>query len=188
MRLKNNSWVFEKALTKEQCEELIQYGNEQISDTATTGGGKTPKKTLRSSEVAWLHDPWILEILEDYVENANHYAGWGFEWQLQNQVQFTKYGVGDHYNWHKDTEIPETHDGKVRKLSITVTLNDDYEGGKLFIDTNHTYGKKDPKHISKVDSAGSICVFPSDTWHKISKVTKGTRYSLVVWLTGEAWK
>ena len=28
---------------------------------------------------------------------------------------------------------------------------------------------------------GSICVFPSFVWHEVKPVTKGIRYSLVIW-------
>jgi PKHD-type hydroxylase len=32
---------------------------------------------------------------------------------------------------------------------------------------------------------GSITVFPSFVWHRVSPVTEGTRYSLVIWNLGK---
>ncbi len=102
-------------------------------------------------------------------------------------IQFTKYEVGGHYNWHRDTNVDLSKTGgKTRKLSITVNLNDDYEGGELMIDSEDHYWNKTPRKVRS--GLGSVCVFPSDTYHRVKKVTKGTRYSLVVWVMGEPWK
>jgi PKHD-type hydroxylase len=35
---------------------------------------------------------------------------------------------------------------------------------------------------------GSIVVFPSFVWHRVCPVTKGTRYSLVIWNLGYPFK
>ena len=35
-----------------------------------------------------------------------------------------------------------------------------------------------------VRNKGTIVVFPSFVWHRVTPVTKGTRYSLVVWNLG----
>ena len=35
---------------------------------------------------------------------------------------------------------------------------------------------------------GSIIVFPSFLWHRVKPVTKGVRYSLVVWNLGYPFK
>ena len=37
-------------------------------------------------------------------------------------------------------------------------------------------------------SKGSIIVFPSFVWHRVKPVTKGTRYSLVIWNLGYPFK
>ena len=58
----------------------------------------------------------------------------------------------------------------------------------MYLDTEKDYWKRDPQQLAKLQTAGSISVFPSDRWHKVNKVTKGTRYSLVVWLLGDAWR
>jgi predicted 2-oxoglutarate/Fe(II)-dependent dioxygenase YbiX len=35
---------------------------------------------------------------------------------------------------------------------------------------------------------GSIIIFPSFVWHRVKPVTKGARYSLVVWNLGYPFK
>ena len=37
-------------------------------------------------------------------------------------------------------------------------------------------------------SKGSIIVFPSFVWHRVKRVTKGSRYSLVIWNLGYPFK
>ena len=31
---------------------------------------------------------------------------------------------------------------------------------------------------------GSVIVFPSDMWHRVKPITKGIRYTLVIWFLG----
>jgi len=44
------------------------------------------------------------------------------------------------------------------------------------------------KQAKEILSKGSIIVFPSFLWHRVKPVTKGTRYSLVVWNLGYPFK
>ena len=57
-------------------------------------------------------------------------AGWNFQWDYSEACQFTKYEKGQYYDWHcdgwdKPYNKPNTPEhGKIRKLSVTVTLSD----------------------------------------------------------------
>jgi PKHD-type hydroxylase len=44
------------------------------------------------------------------------------------------------------------------------------------------------KECTEIRPRGSIVVFPSFMWHRVKPVTKGTRYSLVLWNIGDPWK
>ena len=71
--------------------------------------------------------------------------------------------------------------GHVRKLSMSVMLNSNFEGGEFeFV----TYNKEVGTITSIEATAGSIIVFPSSMEHRVAPVTKGTRYSLVCWFVG----
>jgi PKHD-type hydroxylase len=67
-------------------------------------------------------------------------------------------------------------------------LNDpsEFEGG----DMEFYFNKDDPQKKRKIvkckqlDKAGSLVVFPSYAWHRVRPVTKGVRYSLVMWHNG----
>jgi PKHD-type hydroxylase len=78
---------------------------------------------------------------------------------------------------------------KIRKLSVTVNLTTpgNYVGGNLKFDL----GPHAPKryHVCKeIRPRGTIIVFPSHLYHQVTPVTKGTRYSLVMWNLGHPFR
>ena len=151
---------------------------------------------VRDSKICWLEDQWLYELLQPYLHEANQNSGLKFQWDWSESIQFTEYGLNQFYGWHydggschncvyKDNKVKNKNMvGKVRKLSMTVNLSkpEDYEGGNLRFD----YGP----HISKdqerfhdcieIRPQGSVIVFPAFTYHQVTPVTKGTRYSLVM--------
>ena len=79
---------------------------------------------------------------------------------------------------------------KVRKLSMTVNLTDpkNYAGGNLKFDLGAHAGKKRFKVCEEIRPQGSVIIFPSFTYHCVTPVTRGTRYSLVLWSLGKPWR
>ena len=68
-------------------------------------------------------------------------SGWNFKIDAAEPIQIAKYNVGGYYGYHVDGDgftkynvpVPENNviHEKTRKLSMTIVLNDDYEGGEL---------------------------------------------------------
>ena len=79
---------------------------------------------------------------------------------------------------------------KVRKLSMTVNLTNpnNYAGGNLKFDLGAHAGKKRFKVCEEIRPQGSVIIFPSFTYHCVTPVTRGTRYSLVLWSLGRPWQ
>ena len=210
MLLKNYFYYFKKAFSKKFCEDIIQLGESKQKGIGLIGGGpqrdevrfpldkselKTLKKT-RYSNISWLSEPWIYKTIIPYIHEANKRAEWNFQWDNSEACQFTKYNKGQYYGWHCDSSPEPYKDGcnkgKIRKLSVTISLSDPskYKGGNLeFAYRNNLPSKKEKIYICKeILEQGSIVIFPSFVWHRVSSVTKGTRYSLVVWNVGEPFK
>ena len=187
MNLKHYDCTFTSTLSSDVCNRIIKHGLSQPLEKALVNDGQHISG-IRDSDLVWLYDSWIYDLLQPYIERANQVSEWNFQYESSDGIQFTRYGVGQYYDWHKDSNIPPQPDGKIRKISITVNLNDDYEGGEFYIDTAETYGKTNHIEVVDLKPKGSIYVFPSDVWHKVDKVTKGVRYALVVWVKGEAWR
>ena len=137
---------------------------------------------VRRTELNWLPiNHKFNKILCDYVIKANeiqyHYNITKF-----TPCQFARYNVGDFYDFHQDNDLEYEVD--IRKLSMTVQLSDPetYEGGEFYFYD----GNKNTEPL--LQEQGSIIIFDSREWHRISPVTEGVRYSLVSWNLGPAFK
>ena len=175
---------------------------QEIPEEKLNENQKKDLKTLRNSSIAWLSDKWIYRTIHDYIHSANKNAGWNFDWDYSEACQFTKYKIDQHYDWHKDSwdkpyRRPDdlNYNGKIRKLSVTCQLTDgsEYTGGELQFDCINydPHMRDEDKHVLTVKEIlpkGSIVVFPSFVWHRVQPVTRGTRYSLVIWNLGYPFK
>ena len=211
MNLSNYYWYFTGVLTPKFCDDIIAYANQQKEVMALTGGYGDKKlnkqevldlKRKRNSDLVWLSEPWIYKELHPYVRMANKNAGWNFQWDRSEPCQFTKYKLNQYYDWHNDPwdkpyqrKKGDPDNGKVRKLSMTCQLTDgsEYTGGELEFDFRNydPHMRDESKHVRSVPEIlpkGSIVVFPSHLWHRVKPVTRGTRYSLVVWHLGYPFK
>jgi len=194
LNLTNYYWYFQSAIPVRICDEIVKYGkslSDQMAVTGDFGQGKNLNKkqikdlkTKRDSNIVWI--------------NIN--AGWNFQWDFSESCQFTKYDKGQFYDWHCDgwdrpyiRENPnDPSHGKIRKLSVTVTLSDpkDYKGGELEFDFRNEDPNKKPnvKKCTEILPKGSLVVFPGFVWHRVCPVKKGSRYSLVIWSLGWPYK
>ena len=208
MNLYNYYWYFKSAVPHKVCDDIIKYGLSKSEIMARVGGYNGEKlsktqindmKRKRDSDVVWMDDAWIYKELQPFVNLANKNAGWNFNWERSESCQFTKYKLNQYYDWHCDSySLPYTEGsskGMIRKLSMTCQLTDgsEYKGGELEFDFRQydPHMRDESKHIQKATEIlpkGSIIVFPSFVWHRVKPVTKGTRYSLVMWSTGYPYK
>jgi PKHD-type hydroxylase len=192
MILKHNYFYFKKAVPILTCERILKAGRKKIAEQGTTLGGKN--MTARDCRVAWLTKKWIYDIINPFIHMANKKAGWNFQWDWNEDSQFTIYKKGQQYRWHTDqAEVPlksnrKNIDGKTRKLSLTLQLTDKtkYEGGDFqFMWIQHD--KKNLLNTITIDDAkdmGTVIIFPSFIFHQVLPVTKGKRESLVNWSIG----
>ena len=168
--------------------------------------GDALNKDKRNSMNAWVPTQhWVGGFIWHYIERANRE---NFLYDLTcddgESIQFTRYQEGQYYGWHNDSGLA-THykpvsignrtDGRaqdfmnentelVRKLSFALQLSDpdDYEGGNVqFLDEGGS------SYIAP-RQRGCIMLFDSRTQHRVLKVTKGIRKSLVGWVVGPRWK
>jgi PKHD-type hydroxylase len=208
MNLTNYYWYFQSAVPARICDEIVRYGKQLQEQMAVTGGyGGKPLnqdqvkdlKKKRDSNIVWMTDQWIYKEIQPYVHQANANAGWNFQWDFSEACQFTKYNKGQYYDWHCDgwhkpyqRKEEDPSNGKIRKLSVTVSLSDekDYKGGELEFDFRDLDPDKPRKPVKckEILPKGSLVVFPADLWHRVCPVKKGSRYSLVVWNLGWPFK
>ena len=147
-----------------------------------------PDPKERLSEVHGVNDQWIYDMIWPYMEDANQEAGWRYHIKAAESPQITRYRKGGFYKFHTDGQgdhLSTFHNpqnafmyGHVKKLSMSIMLNDNFEGGAFEF---ASYAKEQCNITPIEASAGSIIVFPSCMEHRVAPVTKGIRYSLVTW-------
>lgn len=106
---------------------------------------------------------------------------WNYDITGAKQCELLTYSPnGDKYDGHVDTL--RLGDNIVRKLTVVAFLNDDYEGGKFFFQTD----SKNKQYLKTIK--GTVVVFPSHIIHGVEPVTTGVRKSCVTWLHGPDFK
>ena len=110
--------------------------------------------------------------------NINHQF-YKYDITHSNQTEFLMYEPDGRYVAHIDAF--HARSDETRKLTSLVFLNDDFEGGKFFLQTGD-------KRTYPPQKKGTVVVFPSFQLHGVEDVTKGNRYTAVTWLVGPYFK
>ena len=202
-----NEWyLFEKdTIDKKTCTKIKNWAkdkwrpssvdiNKETTDEERKTGRKgdfKPDLKYRISDVAWCNDQWLRDLIWPFMVRANDDAGWKYNIKAAESTQITRYKKGGFYKFHQDGNGDHLSaynnpgnvfmHGHVRKLSMSVILNDNFEGGAFEF---ATYAKENCEITPIEASSGSVIVFPSSMEHRVAPVTKGTRYSVVCWFLG----
>jgi len=167
--------------------------------------GDALNKEKRNSQNTWIPTThWVAGFLWHYVQRANRE---NFLYDLRNidgeSLQYTRYEAGQFYGWHNDAGLATQYkpqsvgnraDGLaqdfvnenielVRKLSFSLQLSDpdSYSGGNVQIMDDSGASHIVPR------KRGTIVLFDSRAQHRVLKVTKGHRKSIVGWVCGKRW-
>ena len=205
-------YVFPRAVPKKECKQLLKYciKNTKFVDASVINKGYTDSDPdsvmnddrartdpeVRKTDVAFIEDKdnAVNEIAWFYLREANK-INFNYKLDYFQPVQFARYRNGGHYDSHQDASGQNPH-GESRKLSMTFCLTDPnvYEGGELeFYSGNRPMeemklpdGTIIPAEQIQQDirDQGTVIVFDSRDWHRVTPCTKGTRYSIVCWTVG----
>ena len=165
--------------------------NEMIAELDSIGEWKkastfNKSSNWRSTKVKFIDSShYIGKLCLDNVMDVNlQMYNYDLRQYDNGQFQYAHYNVNDYYKWHVDNKKVANR-FSVRKLSFSLVLNDDYEGGVLQIATPQTPDSEDPYHIFSVPKKrGTLIVFSSHILHQVTPVTHGIRKSIVGWFTG----
>ena len=174
--------------TPEQCQDIINMGHQQKSEEARVGSvekNSTYDTKMRITTISWIPFkamPDMYRIIEKTMKqvNGNHFGYEGM--QITEIAQFTEYPKGGFYDWHMDAEMNCQFEPPVRKISMTILLSDpsEFTGGDLEFMAE---GNKPPQLLQ-----GQAIFFCSLIRHRVAKVKKGIRRSLVMWFGGPPFK
>jgi len=186
-------YYFETDIPKEVIDSIEkEFTDENSFQLGSIGFGPAGRidTNIRNSHVKFKpQSHWIAGFIWNYVQLANN-ANFKYDITEIETCQLSKYNIGQFYTWHVDEDIysmpNENVDFQVmRKLSYSLQLSDydEYEGGNLQL-LDPVTGKI--LHIER--KRGNLVIFDSRTKHRVTKVTKGERKSLVGWVRGPRWK
>jgi predicted 2-oxoglutarate/Fe(II)-dependent dioxygenase YbiX len=177
--------------TPEQCQDIINMGHKQKAQKALVGHKVPGKKYAqydtkkRITTISWIPFkamPDMYRAIERSMNqaNGNHFGYDGM--QISEQAQFTEYPKGGFYDWHMDADVNCLAEPPVRKISMTILLSDpsEFVGGDLEFMAE---GNKPPQLLQ-----GQAIYFCSLIRHRVNKVKKGIRRSLVMWFGGPHFK
>ena len=168
--------IIKNAVDDKFIQSIIDVGKNQKLEEARIGGESNTSNNIRSTKISWIMDKTILLTLKDKMLEINKSKNWNYDITDMFPFQYSVYHENDHYDWHVDTGSAYLKQ-KERKISFSLILNDNYEGGELeFKDSN--------KNMSLDLNKGDMVTFPSFLEHRVKPVLNGTRISLVGWMLG----
>jgi len=174
--------VYTDILTKEACDSLIKlYSGSAVPKEQPiigTGTGAIDK-SIRNVERVLL--PTYKDIGGRLAAAglAANYHNWKFDITHASQAEFLIYPAGGRYQSHTDTFL--AHGEDCRKLTVLAFLNDDFKGGKFYLQNGH-------QRFYPPQSKGTVLVFPSFLMHGVEDIEEGTRYSVVCWMVGKFFR
>lgn len=178
--------TWDNAFSNEELDAIISYCDNMGTEIGATFGSRTKEEIEkdRVSNVKFharsLETAWIFDKLNFVIQAANEQY-YNFHLNGYYQFQYTTYDPNGRYDWHTDMSFGQKYgsDAEPRKLSMSLLLNDDFEGGEFQINN----GKAEEADTVPMHK-GRIVLFPSFMIHRVTPVTKGIRKSLVVWVVG----
>lgn len=175
------------ALARDVCEFVIGAG--RASPGLRAGNMKNVDGTdyvaphVRRSSIAFLGDDELGPLAAHLRHEIARLNDAVFKVDLDGRVlfQFAQYdGAAEEFiGWHNDEPLWDGH-FRGKKLSMVIQLSDpaDYDGGVLELEG------RDPTPREQ----GLAVAFPSFMFHRVTPVTRGWRFSLVVWAQGPHWR
>jgi PKHD-type hydroxylase len=170
-------------LTDAEIDRLIGEHASLVSEGKLAPGNTNAQ--IRRSQVAMLGDEpryvWLYEKIWSAAQECNRLFFCVDIAGVEANLQLGRYDSSDRgfYDWHTDFAGIRP----LRKLSISIQLSrpEDYDGGDLEL----LYGTE-PQKLAR--ARGTLIVFPSFMLHRVTPVTRGTRWSLVAWIGGARWR
>jgi len=165
------------AFTSEECDVIVALAARAETRPAHVWGGAAYLVDERVRSVAQSYHPrgpetaWVYDRLDALFGEAA--ARFGLEvGPAAEDFQLLRYDVGSHFQaWHTDAGA-DKHDQRLISVSVELSDPGDFEGGLLEIPQAGA-----PPRLAR----GGARFFLSRCIHRVTPVTRGTRWALVNW-------
>ena len=155
-------------LSHSECEELIRLFNDRINSTFRLDWD-TERSNLPTDRKQRLYLFEKSDIL--YKQLSNKILGDQDGYLIE--LFIARYNVSEGVDWHTDFEYYEKQPPykNKRRINFSIVLTNDFKGGILEINSE-----------SVSTPVGTITYFDASINHRVTRVTDGTRYSLIGWI------
>jgi hypothetical protein len=176
----HDCYYYKNFYTKKECQDILTFAENNVSEWYKDRpcSGKNLNVFLVDTEI-------IEHKLKKFFKTVKqtNYEIYGFElYDKPFSINFNVYeNDKNDYHFHVDQADP----GMASDIKLTAVLNlspESYNGGKfsMFL--------KEEKVLNEIDETGSLIIFPSFYFHKVSPVTQGKRITMSAWFYGPNWK
>lgn len=159
---------------------------DQITKQAHTYKAQSRTHEMRHSTFYFIpttdKTQWLYQKMSRLIHtvNAQHF---GYDLTEIPELQFTEYHgtdqgeFRDHLDWAPNTVRP-------RKLSMSIQLSEshEYDGGDLQLKITSD------RPIVASRTKGDAIIYPGFLLHGVTRVTKGVRRALIVWVMGPEFR
>ena len=193
-------YLFPRMIKPEVCDGIVKdclsrdLKPAEVLNTDVSSSRDDP--SIRKTSVYFVpidKDNKANEITWYFLKEANKKM-FNYDLTYFEPIQFAEYKEAAFYDWHIDS-YQQNEPNKTRKLSLSLMLTDPdtFEGGEFqFFNGGRPvteHGDETGEQIKNdLKAQGSIVVFDSRDFHRVTPVTNGTRHSVVCWATGAAFK
>mgnify|MGYP003688363453 FL=1 len=127
--------------------DLIQDILRNKEDTLTKGNiNDKSGLTKRNSSVSWIKDVDICQrVLRVMKKNVEDFSSLHID--NIEPLQYSEYDKSQEYGWHQDVNNTPYADGRVRKMSFSIFVNENFEGGEFDLEIHGPDAK--PRYISE---------------------------------------
>ena len=178
-----HSYSQHQVFTEEECKEILQMET-GIVDRLTMGipfeSSWINGERAGADDVVVHADTWVYDRLKEYWDND--FCKCNGQWPL----------IIKSYNSHNALPYHYMHtDGvkDVKRVALSISLNDNYEGGKLQIfDWHYGWDGEDERGeagwVTVEQKIGMMTLIPVIIPHRVTRV-KGVRNQLTSWFLGD---
>jgi predicted 2-oxoglutarate/Fe(II)-dependent dioxygenase YbiX len=181
--LKDYIVVLDNILSDSVCDKILEEYSQTEEWQQTVVGNGEVRKDIRSASTIQMSADFVVSRNAELRReiDSDVFAGASKAIQAYNAnfehcrieedsgYELLRYETGQFYTQHTDS-----FKARLRAVSCSFSLNDDYEGGE--------FGFFDRELVIRASKGGAV-LFPSNFMypHEIMPVTKGSRYSIITW-------
>ena len=178
-----HSYTQHQVFTEEECKEILQMKTEMVD--RLTMGPKFESNWINGDQLeerdrVVMADTWVYDRLKEYWDND--FCKCNGQWPLILK-EYNSESVFLHHYMHTDGVKD------IKRVALSISLNDDYEGGELQIfNWHYSWDGKDERGesgwITVDQKIGMMTLIPVIIPHRVT-IVKGVRSQLTSWFLGD---